>query len=349
MSRVNFALAIVFFISLSCSEKEQKPSDNENSIKYSSLFPEADYNFIDPQFNSLITHMGVMDNNYYLSASDIHVTDKELNILNSLESYSIVNKIVPVNSNTALICTTSGIYKVDQNNSFEKVVEIPCSDLEIDQKGRILFVAGTGTLSKEEQEVANILELNLEEKNYSFYSNVNDSLNEFLHQIEILDNGQIWTLSSSFSVYQYENRSVINTFNNENNSIFPDGEAGMGTGDNLSSNGNTLYLSFSNVRKKVLKFENNWEIVFDIDPERPETYDSERDKFIFQNHFFGMGYIDGKMALGINDGVIVFNQEGYEVIRDPLLDEFAITQIVNLSPNKTFLLLNQRKIAEINH
>ena len=207
---------------LACSEEKIASEEGPNDVKAKPIV-DADI-FIVKEFESPIEVIEVIEfnNKYIFGGFDgFFVTDQSLNELGSYEQDMIVDQLINYNDDFACICTTEGIFKVDNNLAISKIIDLPCTDMEVDSSGKILFVSGTGELSQQTQITANILALDVNEQRFELYSDPKDSIGTFLNQMEIMSTGEIFALGSNATVYHYQNKKVTAKYSKDNVDFFP--------------------------------------------------------------------------------------------------------------------------------
>ncbi len=213
-----FTFVIFAFLALSCRDEETiAPGNSSDAVKIEPLVDSDD--FILKEVDSPVEFSEVIEfnNNYIFGGfGGFVITDQNLNVRDTYEENWIVYHLINYNDDFVCICANQGIFKVDQSLTTTKLIDLPCTDIAIDESGEILFISGLGELSKQRQISANILVLDVDEQRFDFYSDPTDSIGEFLQQIEILSNGEIFTLSISTSVFQYQDKNVAAKYSQEN-------------------------------------------------------------------------------------------------------------------------------------
>lgn len=350
MKNFNLLVSILFLALTACWGPEEEETgdkvDPALQVKEEPILKDGSYQIVDLKADFHLVEFVPFNNKYIIGGyGGFIITDQDYNFIAAYREPMVVSKIVPVNSNLALVCTSEGIYSVNQGNGISKLLSTPCDDMEIDADGRILFTIGSGILSKEVQEVANIHELNLNDNSYSFYSDPRDSIGTFLKQLEISENGDIWALSSSHTIYRYQNRSVDTAYSAENIPFWPE-KTSITTGDIIHAEGNTLYYTANNVYKTVLKFETEWEVLIDL---KLSESTNPKELMFLNSNINDIEFLDGHPVLGVRGGIVKLLDGDFEFIKDPVFLGKGVDKIFTGFDDRVIMILNQREIAEIEY
>jgi hypothetical protein len=318
-----FTFIIFAFLVLSCSENERvAPKNDPEAVKFEPLVESDDYILKELESSVEFTEVIEFDNKYIFGGfNGFVITDQNLDMLNVYEQDMVVYHLINYNDNFACVCTDVGIFKIDQSLKTSKIIDLPCTDIEVDRNGQILFVSGNGILSKERQISANILELDVNEQQYDFYSDPTDSVGTFLNQIEILTNGKIFALASNSTVFQYQGKNVEAKYSKENIDFFPEDKFGFGSGHEIRAAGNELYYTTPQWPRRLLRYDQAWETIFDLNLDTYPDIDQapERDKEILFGTFNSLNSIEGQIVIGAQYGIIKVNSvtDDYSFIKDP--------------------------------
>ncbi|WKN44152.1 hypothetical protein [Tunicatimonas pelagia] len=332
MKRI-FTFIIFAFLALGCKERETiAPEDALEAVRNEPLVDSANHILTELESSVEFTEVIEFSGKYIFGGFNGYViTDQSLNLLDTYERNMIVYHLINYNDDFACVCANQGIFKVDQSLRTTKLIDLPCTDIEIDGSGQILFISGLGELSQQRQISANILALDVDEQQFDFYSDPTDSIGEFLSQIEILSSGEIFTLSSNSSVFQYQDRNVIAKYSQEDVDFFPEDKSGLSSGYEIRAVGNELYYTTPQWPRRLLRYDQDWETVFDISFDSYENTEEvpERDQEILFSTFNSLNSIDGQVVIGAQDGIIKVNPttNEYSFIKDPNLPNQYVRKI----------------------
>lgn len=285
---------------------------------------------------------------YIFGGNGIVVTDQNLNGSSTYPQNMNVRRMINYKDEMVCLCTDNGIFKLDRNFNLSKVLDLPCSDMEVDLDGKIFFVSALGTLSKERQIPANILTLDLNNRNYGIYSNPQDSIGTFLNQIEILENGDIFALGSNGTIYEYNQQNLKSKHSSENVVHMPEGINGISNGHEIKAIGNELYYIFPHVDKKLLKYTSHWEAILDIGYIENYNSPAEKDKEIVMGYFNSLNVVGDNILIGAQYGAlkIDLSTHEYDFFKDPQFPNQFIQSIHATSTGDVIVILAGNNVVK---
>jgi hypothetical protein len=335
-----YVLLFALIIATACSEDETITDQEVSDV----LVSDQPFTEMHLESNIEITEVVEFNGNYIFGGFDgFMVTDQNLNILQSYEEDMSLNKIIPYGNHFACVCTHEGIFKINSSLEIEKIIDLPCTDMDVDKEGEIVFVSGVGMLSDERQISANILVLDVEQKTFSYYSDPMDSVGVFLAQIEILENGEIFTLSQEASVFRYENKAAVEKYSMENVDFFPDHNnvAGLSPEYMLKAIGHQLYFTIAKLPRALLKYDDGWEQIAEGD-----KYSSEKEILFSGGAFFELGEIDGQCVIGTQNGLVrIKGKDEFDLVKHQNLSNQLIRKIYTNSAGKLMFILPTNIVA----
>ncbi|MEM6845993.1 MAG: hypothetical protein AAF632_27530 [Bacteroidota bacterium] len=313
---------IAIALTFACNHDDEEPS-NEIDPDEVLVTPLQDNGLpITKEFISSVEVTEVVKfNDKYLFAgyNGFMITDQNLNELDSYEEYMILGKLLNYRDEFVCVCTTEGIYQVDNTLNVKKIIDLPCSDMETDSDGEIIFVSSDGELSQERQIPANILVLDVTNQSFDFYTDPSDSIGAFLGQIEVLSNGEIFALGGNATVYHYKDQELFARYSKETADFFPEDKSGIGTGYELLAVESELFYITPQLPKRLLTFRQSWQTIFDISVEDDFGDYSGKDWEILRSSILGLDMFKDEILVGTQNGIVKVNPatQEYDFIKDP--------------------------------
>jgi hypothetical protein len=313
---------LVIASTLACNHDEEKIL-NENAPHDVLIIPLIENNQpITKELTSSIEIVEVIefnDNYFFAGYNGFIVTDHNLNELKSYEEYMILGELLNYKNEFVCVCTTEGIYKVDNSLNIKKIIDLPCSDIEVDDNGEIVFVSSDGELNQERQIPANILVLDVTNQSFDYYTNPSDSIGTFLGQFEVLSNGEMFALGTNSTVYHYKDKELFAKYSKETVDFFPEDLSSIGTGYEMLAMENELFFVTPQFPKRLLTFQQSWETIFDIAAEDEFGNYSGKDWEILSSSINGLDMFKDEILVGTQNGIIKVNPatQEYNFIKDP--------------------------------
>jgi hypothetical protein len=342
---------MISLLAIGCSDDKMTPEAGPDDVKIEPIVDSDLFTVKELSTDIEMVEVIAFNNNYIFGGFDgFVITDQSLNEVAEYEQDMIVDQLINYHDEFACICTTEGIFKIDQNLTISKILDLPCTDMEVDGNGRILFVSGVGELSKERQISANILTLNVDEQQYEFYSDPTDSIDTFLGQLEILSNGDVFALGTDAGVYQYQGKNVIAKYSKLNVDFFPDDPSGLGTGYKILAVDNELYYIARQFPKRLLKFEENWKAVFDLDIGSYANYDAipPKDRAIINGTFNNLDKLHNQVVISAQEGIIKVDplSNEYDFIKDPNFPSDYVRKVYTTPTEEVIIILSDNTIVK---
>ena len=265
MNRLIF-LSAIFIILFACNKEDDEDFNNKDGIKLEPISDCNHYQEFKVESDIEADKIIAFNDKYVLGGFDgFMLTDQAFNILAFYKDHNMyVEELAIHPGNFVTICTTIGIYSINEQNEITQLSSLPCTDIAITEEGRSLFISGLGELSDEKQIPANIMELDLAQDTAIFYSDPHDSLSVFLNQLEITANNEVWVLSHESSVFRFEGKHAVEKFSIDEIDFFPPNLNTTNSSYILKARGEQIIFTYGIVQKKILLYDQEWHPIIDL-------------------------------------------------------------------------------------
>ena len=330
-----FLIILPIFL-FSCKDDDVEPttSTNPSYILEESVFGCTNYQLVTPDVDFQINFVHDFDD--YL----IYGGFENLVISDAITGEILLNEPIGVNefleyNSKLMICSSDGIYELDNEMNLTKRSEIGCSDMLTYSDGKLLL-----TLNSNNQLPFNIIYEWDDAQGLVAYSNPHDApgcIN--LGYLTEASNGDIWGLNCNAELLRFRNQEFLNYFSRDSmplNSDYNEGIFFEPYGDDMivvGKNGIGTY--------QVLKYQNDeWIVLFDISGANQNTdQDIEMIKPSIVETMIRNDKLYVATTVASCRGIHVFDitknellsPDDYYVVKDPELEGQCINDIYETS------------------